>query len=146
MPPSAPCAAINTDGPPRGFGSKDYQGKSNICEPERLVVVVVVFDAICQAECQMSTNAEDQVCRSPRWRRTLHHRELRKTGAQLRDNPEEREKWPGRPKNPFIAAITATAESCVLVSVEPPKPTSHRHMIACRNKVQTFKYELRRVV
>ena len=39
VPSSAPCAAINNEGLPRGFGSKDYQGKSNTCEPERLVVV-----------------------------------------------------------------------------------------------------------
>ena len=39
VPPSAPRAAINNDGLPRGFGSKDYQGKSNTCEPERLLLL-----------------------------------------------------------------------------------------------------------
>ena len=43
-----------------------------------VVVVVVVFDAIFQAECSMSTNAEDTLCRSPRWQRTLRRRGLRK--------------------------------------------------------------------
>ena len=33
------------------------------------------------------------------------------------DNLEEREKWPERTKNPFIAAITTNAESRVPVSV-----------------------------
>ena len=38
--------------------------------------------------------------------RTLRHRGLRKTCAQLRDNPEEREKCGKTAKSPFIAAIT----------------------------------------
>ena len=44
-----------------------------------------------------------------------------KTGAQLRDNPEEREK-------------------CVKAAEKP----SHRHMTACRNNVQIFNCELSR--
>ena len=47
-------------------------------------VVVVVFDAIFQAECHMSTNAEDKLCRSPRWQRTLRHRGLRKMALNSR--------------------------------------------------------------
>ena len=43
VPPSAPCASINTDGLPRGFRLERLpKEKSNICEPERLVVVIVV--------------------------------------------------------------------------------------------------------
>ena len=40
-----------------------------------------------------------------------------KTGAQLPDNLEEREKWPKKAEKTFIAAITATAESRVPTSV-----------------------------
>ena len=40
-----------------------------------------------------------------------------KTGAQLRDNPEEREKCGKSAKKPFIAAITKNAGSVVPVCV-----------------------------
>ena len=43
VPPSAPCAAISNDGLPRGFGSKDYQRKSNTCEPERLLLLLLLL-------------------------------------------------------------------------------------------------------
>ena len=67
----------------------------------------------------MSTSPQSNWQGSPRRRRTLHRRGLRKTGAQLRDNPEEREKNGQRPKNP----------------VKPHGRHKHRHT-ARRNNVQ----------
>ena len=55
---------------------------------------------------------------SPRWRRTLHHRGLRKLALNSRQPGGARKMLKNRQKKPsFIAAITAIAESCVPVSV-----------------------------
>ena len=47
------------------------------------------------------------------------------------------------PKN---GAQTQTTWKSAKNASEPPKPTSHRHVTACRNNVQIFKCELRREV
>ena len=58
---------------------------------------------------------------SPRWQRTLRHRGPQKTGAQLRDNPEEREKRPKWPKNPSnrLAAINTATQLVGILSRFP---------------------------
>ena len=63
---------------------------------------------------------------SPRWQKTLRHRGLRKTGAQLWDNPKEREKW------------TKKAEK----TVKSPGRHKHRHT-ARWNNVQISSANLR---
>ena len=51
------------------------------------------------------------------------------TGAQLRDNPEEREKWPIRPNKPFTAIITRLWRRTESEAPEParrPAQQGHR--------------------
>ena len=50
---------------------------------------------------------------SPRRQRTLRHRGLRKTGAQLRDNPEERENCGKNRAKPLDAITAKTATQCI---------------------------------
>ena len=94
-----------------------------VCVLLLLLLVVGVLDTNLQAECLCQQTLRMKLCRSPRWQRNLHHRGFQKTGSQLRDNPEEREK-------------------CVSAAENP----SHRHMTASRNNVQIFKCGLRREV
>ena len=58
----------------------------------------------------MSRNSENETVQEPSMAKNSSPSRAPKTGAQLRDNLEEREKWPKRQKKPFIAAITATAK------------------------------------
>ena len=54
----------------------------------------------------MSTSAEHEIVQGPSTTKNSSSSRAPKTGAQLRDNPEEREKCGKTAKNPFIAAIT----------------------------------------
>ena len=65
----------------------------------------------------MSTNSEHEFVQEPSMAKNSSLLRAPKTGAQLRDNPEEREKWRNKAEKSFIAAITTTAESREPVSV-----------------------------
>ena len=54
----------------------------------------------------MSTSAEHEIVQEPSTAKNSSSSRAPKTGAQLRDNPEEREKCGKTAINPFIAAIT----------------------------------------
>ena len=54
----------------------------------------------------MSTNSEHEIVQEPSTTKNSP-----KTGAQLPDNPEEREKRPKKAEKTFIAATTTTGES-----------------------------------
>ena len=54
----------------------------------------------------MSTNSEQEIVQEPSSTFRCECSRAPKTGAQLRDNPEEREKCGKTAKKPFIAAIT----------------------------------------
>ena len=82
-------------------------------------VVVVVFDAIFQAGCHMSTSSEDEIVQEPSMAKNSSPSRAPKNGAPLRENPEEREKK------------TKKAEK----TVKPPGRHKHRHK-ARRNNVQ----------
>ena len=65
----------------------------------------------------MSTCCYGLIVQEPSTTKNSSSSRAPKTGAQLRDNPEEREKCGKPPKTPITAAIPNTAGSCVPVSV-----------------------------
>ena len=75
-----------------------------VCCCLSLLFVVVGFDAIFQAECHLSTNSEDEIVQEPSM--ALPSR-APKTGAQLRDNPEDLENCVKTAENPSDRHLTA---------------------------------------